>query len=217
MLGDSNRDPVFADCNAVSPETLQQIAEVAGRYSVKFQDVGIVGAAPRDDRPAVRFYTSGPHYDVLSRIATTGVDVRDLGESLGRASAFKMVYASLTKGTHALRAAAMLAGESLGVGEEIRREWQSSLPDTYQAMEKRLPGLPSVSGRWEGEMREIAATYRSLGITPGFHEAAGWMYQLLADTPLAEETRKEAAENPSSIEQTLAAMTEALARRDETT
>ena len=29
-------------------------------------------------------------------------------------------------------------------------------------------------------MREIADTYRSLGLTPAFHEGAGWVYELLA-------------------------------------
>jgi hypothetical protein len=117
-------------------------------------------------------------------LAADLIAVRPIGEDIGRASAIKMVYASMTKGTHALRAAAVMAGEKLGVGEEIREEWQSSLPDIYAAMEYRLPRLPGVSGRWAGEMQEIAKTYESLGLTPSFHEGAEWVYELLASVTL---------------------------------
>ena len=98
----------------------------------------------------------------------------------------------------------MIAGESLGVGDDIRREWQESMPDTWHAMEKRTPELPSVSGRWTGEMREIAQTYESLGLTSSFHEGAEWIYELLSQTALADESREEARERSRSVKETLA-------------
>jgi len=186
LLGHSGRDPLFVDCNAVSPATLQSIAEVALSHGIRFQDVGIIGAAPRPDRVPVRFYTSGPFSEDLEALQTELVDVRPVGDEAGRASSLKMVYASLTKGTHALRAAAMMAAVSLGVHEEICDEWAYSQPDAYRSMQKRMPRMPQVAGRWAGEMREIADTYRSLGLTPSFHEGAAWVYELLAGLDQAE-------------------------------
>jgi 3-hydroxyisobutyrate dehydrogenase-like beta-hydroxyacid dehydrogenase len=204
IIAASGKDVLFVDCNAVSPATVGEIAAVASDHKVRFQDVGIIGPAPRQGRSPVRFYTSGPWIGVVEKISTELIDVRPLGEDIGRASAIKMVYASLTKGTHALRAAALIAGDELGVGAEIRAEWQQSLPDVYRAMEGRIPILAADSARWTGEMREIAETYASAGITRGFHEGAEWIYAMLAQTQLADESRAEATNKARTIEETLA-------------
>lgn len=180
LLGRSGRDPLFVDCNAVAPQTVEQIANVAEDCKVRFQDVGIIGAAPQPGRTAVRFYTSGPFIAELQQLATELIDIRPIGDEIGRASAVKIVYASMTKATHAVRAAAAIAGEKLDVGDEIRAEWQESLPEVYAAMQHRLPRLPGVSGRWVGEMQEIAKTYESIGLTPAFHDGAAWMYEILS-------------------------------------
>jgi 3-hydroxyisobutyrate dehydrogenase-like beta-hydroxyacid dehydrogenase len=210
IIEQSEKDVLYVDCNAVSPATVSKIASVAAGHGVRFQDAGIIGAAPRFDRSPVRFYTSGNWISDVKQLGGPLMEIKSLGPDIGRASAIKMVYASLTKGTHALRAAALMAGEKLGVGDEIRQEWAHSLPGVLEAMEKRIPLLAPVSGRWAGEMREIAETYASLGITPSFHEGAEWLYELLAGTSLAEESRDEAAQKQRSIEETLRYFTEAL-------
>lgn len=213
LIKASERDVLFVDCNAIAPTTAWKIAVIANQHKVNFQDVGIIGAAPRPERAPVRFYTSGPWNDVMQELATDLIDVRPLGEDIAKASSIKMVYASLTKGTHALRAAALLAGEQLGVSEEIRAEWQGSWPETYSAMEKRMPILASDSGRWTGEMREIAKTYESVGLPSAFHEGAEWMYEFLAETSLAGESRDEARKKDRSIEEIVALLHEALLSR----
>jgi 3-hydroxyisobutyrate dehydrogenase-like beta-hydroxyacid dehydrogenase len=194
---------LFVDCNAVSPQTTLAIAAAAEKYGVRFQDVGIVGAAPQPDRIPVRFYTSGPYANELAQLQTDHIAVKDLGEDIGRASAIKMVYASLTKATNALRMAAALAGQRLGVSEEIYAEWQHSLPSVYEAMEKRLPILAADAGRWAGEMREIAITYESIGLTPLFHEASEWIFDFLASTELGDETKREALVENRSLQEVI--------------
>ena len=189
----ADRDALFVDCNAVSPDTLGDIATIAKDNDIRFHDVGIVGAAPRPDRHPVRFYASGEYAEDLQALAAPLIEVRSLGNSPGRASAFKMVYASLTKGTNALRAAALIAGEALGVGDEIREEWRQSVPDAWRVMEERMDYFPSVAGRWTGEMQEIAATYASVGLTPAFHEGAAAIYALLAQTEVEPGAGLEAA------------------------
>ncbi len=149
----------------------------------------------------------------MQDLTTDLIDVRPLGEDIAKASSIKMVYASLTKGTHALRAAALIAGEQLGVSDEIRAEWQASLPEAYAAMEKRMPILACDSGRWTGEMREIAKTYESVGLPSAFHEGAESMYEFLAGTSLAGESRDEAREMDRSIEEIVALLHEALLSR----
>ncbi len=67
-------------------------------------------------------------------------------------------------------------------------------------MQARVPGLPVASGRWIGEMHEIAATFEAAGVTPKFHQGAAEVYTLLASTLLAAETR-ETMETSRSLEQ----------------
>ena len=193
LIETSGRDVLFVDCNAISPGSLAGIASIAESHGVRFHDVGIVGAAPRPDRSPVRFYSSGAYTDQVEALAGPLIDVRTIGDEPGKASALKMIYASMTKGTNALRAAALIAGESLGVGEQIRAEWQESQPDAWRVMENRLAYFPSVAGRWTGEMREIADTYRSAGLTPRFHEGAEWVYELLAEADIAADQDIDAA------------------------
>ena len=211
LLGAAPGDPLFVDCNAVAPATLQAVAAAAADAGVRFQDVGIVGPAPRRGRDPVRFYTSGPCNREIERLESPLIAVRPVGAEPGQASALKMVYASMTKGTHALRAAAMMAAVELGVEEAILEEWRSSMPDAYRSMQVRMPRLPMVAGRWAGEMREIATTYESLGLTPSFHEGAEWVYELVARMDSAT-----AAQAPGMSVDDLAAVFAALLKDRET-
>ena len=73
-----------------------------------------------------------------------------------------------------------------------------------------LPILASDSKRWTGEMREIAETYSSAGITPFFHQGAEWVCELLATTALADESRDEAGQKNRGVEETLKHFLDAL-------
>ena len=199
----SGRDVLFADCNAVSPSSVRTIGEIAAQHGVAFVDASLVGAPPRPDRSPVYFYVSGPRAASLDALANDLVDVRNLGDEIGRASALKMVFASLTKGTNALRVAALMAGERLGVGPEVRKAWAEKTPAAWQTMAERIPDLAADAARWSPEMREIAETYASVGMTPEFHLGAEWLFELLAETPLAAESREEARASGRDLEATL--------------
>ena len=100
----------------------------------------------------------------------------------------KMCYASMTKGTNALRVAMLTAAHSLGLYDELIEELAFSQGDALSAMESGIPGLPANSGRWIGEMEEIAETFESAGVTPGFHQGSAEIFRLLASTPFAGES-----------------------------
>lgn len=204
LIGQTSSQTLIVECNAVAPTTVREIASIAATHGVDFQDVGIVGSPPRAGRIPVRFYTSGPHEGILRRIETARIAVKPLGAEIGRASAMKMMYASLNKGTNALRAAAILAAEQLGVGEDLRKEVEHNLPEVYEALLNRMPTIACDAARWTGEMREIAATYEAVGLTSGFHEGAEWIFELLSHSSIAGESRDEA----TKIGRTLPEVTE---------
>lgn len=185
-----DRRPLFADGNAVSPATAAAIAARLEAVGAACLDVGIVGPPPRADRPLpTRFYVSGARRAELLSLDVPELRLVDMGEPVGRASAIKVAYASLNKGTDALHTAVLLMAEAAGVRSELMTELQWSQNDVAARMRRRVPYLAATAARYVGEMREIAATYREAGVTSAFHEGAEWIYATLAETPLAAETR----------------------------
>ena len=180
--------PVYVDCNAVAPATVEEIAAVIGEAGAPFIDAGIIGTKP-DGGPGPRFYVSGADTGPMAALDGKDFQVKAIGAEPGRASALKMCYAGLTKGTWTLQTAVLLAAEAQGLSEKLRDELQYSQAPTYAMMEARVPRLPADSGRWIGEMEGIAKTFAAAGVTPGFHEGAAAIFRLLSETPFAAETR----------------------------
>jgi 3-hydroxyisobutyrate dehydrogenase-like beta-hydroxyacid dehydrogenase len=179
---------VFAECNAVAPSTACAIAELFAPD--RFADAGIVGRAPREHAtPPTRLYVSGAARRVLMELANADIRVIDMGPEVGRASAIKMAYASLNKGTDALHAAVLLAAQRLGVRAELMQEFELSQPVAARRMADRVPYLAATAERFAGEMAEIAATYEAAGVTPLLHRGAEWVFERLASTELGAETR----------------------------
>ena len=205
--------PAYADCNAVSPETARAIGTLFEGSGAPFIDGGIIGAAPGPDRPPTRFYVSGEAAGLMDVLDGKGISVRPVGPAIGDASAVKMCYASITKGTNALHTAAMTVADALGVGETVRAEIDESLPAIMQHMRGTIPRLPADSGRWVGEMEEIARTYASAGATPRFHQGAAEVFRLLDSTPYGRETR-ETMDTTRTLEATIAACLRHLPMRD---
>ena len=205
--------PPYADCNAVSPETARAIDVLFEGTGAPFIDAGIIGAAPRRGGPPTRFYVSGEAAGLMDVLDGKGMSVRRAGPEIGRASAVKMCYASITKGTNTLHTAAMTVADALGVGETVRAEIDESLPSVMQHMRGTIPRLPADSGRWVGEMDEIARTFASAGVTPRFHQGAAEMFRLLDSTPYGRETR-EMMDTARTLEETIAACLRHLPMRD---
>ena len=180
--------PPYVDCNAVSPETARRIGTIIRGAGAAFIDAGIVGNPPGKAKPT-RLFVSGEAAELMDELNGKDIDVRRSGPEIGRASAIKMCYAAITKGTSALHAAVLIAAERLGVADELHVELPYSVPDLYKRMESMVPALPAVSGRYIGEMKEIARTMDSAGVTPNFHVGATELYRLLETTPFASERR----------------------------
>ena len=204
--------PAFADCNAVAPATVRAIAEVVLPSGAPFVDVGIVGRGPKAaGGERTRFYVSGAARAAVLELVTPELEIIDLGAEVGTASAMKMAYSALNKGTDALLTAVLLAAERLGVRGPLMRELELSQTEALRRMRARVPFLGATARRFAPEMAEIAKTYDSVGVTPQFHRGAEWLYALVATTPYAAETR---ATQPRerSLDEALGVLTAALDR-----
>jgi 3-hydroxyisobutyrate dehydrogenase-like beta-hydroxyacid dehydrogenase len=181
--------PVYVDCNATSPMTVREVGAIVTAAGAPFIDCGIIGLAPGKGK-ATRFHVSGADTGPMERLHCKGIEVLPMGPEIGRASALKMIYAGLTKGTMMLHTAMLLAAWQLGVYDEAVAEYADSQPMALAAMQRRVPRIPADAGRWIGEMEEIAATLASVGVTPDFHEGAAEIFRVLNRSPFAAETRE---------------------------
>ena len=184
--------PAFADCNAIAPATARRVAaRIAGAGTgAAFIDAGIIGAPPGKSGLPTRFYCSGPNTSALEALDGSNLSVRRLGDDVGRASAMKMVYAATTKGTFTLHAAALTAARVYGLSAPFHAELEESRPAEFAAMNRMVPRLPLDAARWVGEMHEISETFAAAGLPADFHRGAARVFELLARTPIAAETRE---------------------------
>ena len=194
----------YVDCNAVAPETARQIGAIIAGAGADFVDGGIIGNPPGGEKIRTRLFVSGPKAELLDAFDGKGITIRQCGEEIGRASAVKMAYAGITKGTSALHAAMLLAAERLGVSDELHQELQESQSAMYKRMENMTGALPAVAERYTGEMMEIAATMAACDMPDGFHQGAADLYRILEASPFATE-RRETVDKSRTLRQTIEA------------
>ena len=186
-LRSTGADLLYADCNAIAPQTTIKIGETISDAGGRFVDASIIGPPPRGEG-ATRFYASGKHANELARLNDYGLDVPVISDRIGDASAIKMCYAGLTKGLTALCTELLVAAEALGIREALFAEYNLSQAAMLKRMEGGLPGMPPKSRRWVGEMEEISATMASVGMTGKFHDGAADIYRFIGDSTLADRT-----------------------------
>lgn len=107
--------PAYADCNAVTPQTVRAIGETIAVVGAPFVDASIVGGPPRPGTAGPRFFGSGPDAPALARLRDHGLDVHVVGPEIGQASALKMCCAAWAAGTQALATELLVAGALSGV------------------------------------------------------------------------------------------------------
>jgi 3-hydroxyisobutyrate dehydrogenase-like beta-hydroxyacid dehydrogenase len=152
----ARRKPVFVDCNAVSPATVQEIGTVITMSGAQFADGSIIGIAPKPDEPSPHLYVSGEHASKLAVLAAHGLDLRVLDGPVGAASALKMAFAGISKGTIAVAMTMILAATRAGAAQALQRELAESESHVLASLARRIPGTFGKAYRWEAEMQEIA-------------------------------------------------------------
>ncbi|SEQ52831.1 3-hydroxyisobutyrate dehydrogenase [Faunimonas pinastri] len=157
ILARADTRPLYADCNAVSPETVGRIGGIVASAGCPFVDVGIIGGPPKDNSSGPAFYASGEAARRLEALRDLGIDIRVLPKPVGAASALKMSYSGITKGLTALGAAMMLAAHEAGVAEDLTSELDESQPVLADWLKRQVPRMYGKAYRWDGEMEEIAS------------------------------------------------------------
>lgn len=173
-------DGLYVDANAISPERARAISERIVGGGASYIDGGVIGR-PAWTQDQTVLYLSGPRAPEVAACFDGGLLATCvIGDEIDRASALKMCYAALTKGTTALLYAAMGAAHRLGVANELRSQWAMDEPGLDELRDQRMQRVTQKAWRFEGEMREIAQTLASAGMPDGFHTGAAEVYARLA-------------------------------------
>jgi 3-hydroxyisobutyrate dehydrogenase-like beta-hydroxyacid dehydrogenase len=177
-------ETLLVDLNAIAPTTARGIAEGAAASGHEVVDGSISGPPPWRSA-TTRIYLSGGRAEEVAELPFDGVDLIVVGDGIGSASAVKMSTASVYKGSTAVLMQALVAAHANGVLQHVLSDLGAGSPELVRDVERRLASATAKSGRYVGEMREIASTQAVAGLTPSLFEAMAEIYATTARTPLA--------------------------------
>jgi 3-hydroxyisobutyrate dehydrogenase-like beta-hydroxyacid dehydrogenase len=186
-LRSTSRHTLIVDCNAIAPDTVHEVADLIESAGGRFVDAGIIGPPPRG-KATTYLYTSGPGAADLEQLAGAQLIVHVIGEGIADASALKMCYGALNKGTQALWLEVLIAAQRLGVADLLEQQLRQSQGERYGWVLGQFPILPPKAYRWVPEMLEIAKTLETAGMTPKMFQGAADIYRFVAGTSLGKET-----------------------------
>lgn len=178
-LAAAKTQPIYVDCNAVSPDTVTTIAGVIGTTGCPFADAGIIGGPPRAGYGGPIFYYCGADAGPLERLNDYGLVFRRVDGGIGAASALKMSYGGITKGLTAVGSAMLLAAQRAGVAEALHAELAASQPNLLAYFQRSVPDMFGKAYRWVAEMEEIAH-FTGGGPSEEMYEAIADLYERLA-------------------------------------
>jgi len=184
--GRTGATPLVADLNATAPATARSLAAGLERAGLELVDGSISGGPPQPEGGATIVYVAGRRAAEIAALPAPGVDWRVLGDEIGLASAVKMSTASVYKGRLALVMQALRAAHANGVLDHVLADLRRSDPALVDRASPLLQRGASVSGRYIGEMTEIAAAQAAAGLTPSLFEAFGEVFAGISRSPLGE-------------------------------
>jgi 3-hydroxyisobutyrate dehydrogenase-like beta-hydroxyacid dehydrogenase len=189
---------IYLDANAIAPYVSRQMETTITGSGAKYVDGGIIGGPAWKAEYGTRLYLSGINASVIADIfEDSNLHVSVISDEIGAASALKMTFAAYTKGSTALLSAILAVAEKEGVRENLEKQWGD---DFTRQTHQRVTGNTAKAWRFDGEMREIAATFASAGLPGGFHEAAAQVFARLS--------RFKDRETAPDMEEVLAALLE---------
>jgi 3-hydroxyisobutyrate dehydrogenase-like beta-hydroxyacid dehydrogenase len=173
-------EPLYLDCNAVSPQTAARIAAVIVPTGARFVDAGIIGGPPQRDTRGPTIYLSGEHAGEALPLRDFGLDLRAIEGGVGAASGLKMSYAGITKGTTAIAAAMLLGAARFGSEKALLAELEASQPQLLARFRAAIPSMYDKAYRWVAEMEEISTFLEESPPSRALYAAIARLYEDLA-------------------------------------
>ena len=182
----TNSLPLYADANAISPMTSADIGDIISEAGGRYVDVSIIGPASKVGKSST-FCISGEYAPHFAKLKSYGLHVRVLGDKIGQASAFKVLYAGFTKGLCSLMVELLLTARSNGILDQIIEQYRLDYPETTAFVDWFLPSFPFRAARRAEEMEELTQTIQKAGIKPFMAPASEAVLRSISDLNLHRE------------------------------
>ena len=173
------KDLLFLDANAISPMTADAIASILAPAGVNFIDGCIIGSAAKMGKGSI-VYVSGPDAARMRALEAFNIPIKILGAKTNQASAFKVVYAGLTKGFQGLFCELLMGARKFGLLDEIRAQYEESFPGLLDKVSPSIIGLQIHAGRRAEEMDELKRTFNAHGLDSFMAPAAQKVLRAIA-------------------------------------
>jgi len=180
-VGSGSARPLYIDWNAVSPTTAGHIADIITAAGGRFADGGIIGLPPGKEGPGPLLFGSGEEAKALDRLEGFGIRFQRLDAAIGAASALKMSYAGITKGTIALGAVMLLAAQRAGCGDILVAELARSQAQAFAGFQRSIPDMFDKAARWVPEIAEIASFIGKDHQESAIYDAMAKFYERFAE------------------------------------
>lgn len=177
---------LWLDGNSCSPGAKRRSAAIIEAAGGRYVDVAIMAPVyPKMHRTPLLI--AGPHAsDALAVLSALGMEAQVSGDTVGEASAIKMVRSVMIKGMEALTAECLLAARRAGIEGQILGSLQASNPqiDWPRQAAYNLERMMVHGRRRAAEMREVAATLTELDLPNGMASATADWQQRIGDLEL---------------------------------
>lgn len=200
-----SKGALYVNMTSTGPTEKGEVADVIAAQGIDFVDAAIVGA-PVASRHQVSIVASGARAaELAERFVGYGMRIKPVGDRVGAASAIKIVRSVLAKGLEALYVEALLAGDKLGIADEVLSSFCDFL-DERPAIDTAAMLVRSHvlhAGRRADEMRMSAAVLSSAGVPPVLTQAVIDIMERTAGSGVAKQF---AGKQPGNLDAALAAI-----------
>ncbi|MCE7798034.1 DUF1932 domain-containing protein [Sphingobium sufflavum] len=179
---------LYCDCNSVAPQTKREAAQMVEAAGAHYVDVAVM-APVNPARMAVPLLLSGGQADaaagVLAGLGFT--HVRVVGDTVGRASAIKMIRSVMVKGLEALTAECVLAAAAAGVLDEVLASLDASeRPKPWaERADYNLDRMLVHGLRRAAEMEEVVRTLDDIGTGAEMTRGTVWRQRCIGALGIA--------------------------------
>lgn len=177
---------LWFDGNSCSPGAKRRSAEIIEAAGGRYVDVAIMAPVyPKMHRTPLLI--AGPHLaEAGAVLSSLGMEAKPVGDTVGEASANKMIRSVMIKGMEALTAECLLAARRAGIEDRVLGSLQASNPgiDWPKQAAYNLERMMVHGKRRAAEMREVAETLRELGLPDGLASATADWQQRIGDLAL---------------------------------
>ena len=187
------REKIYADLNSASPKAKQEIAKIVEARGTKFVDGAIMGAISLYGHKSPIVVCGEGARDFTEALAPYGMEIRNIGEGPGRASALKMIRSVFAKGIEAVLLEALDAAYECNVLELVLDSICEMMDkEDFRSLANMLVTTNAIHAQRRAyEMDGVIETLSEAGVDSRMSRATREKLQWSSDLGLREEFRGE--------------------------